>query len=143
MIKELIEAGMSVARINTSHAELEDHRRIIETVREVSGSLGIPIGILADLPGPKYRLGQVPGDSIETDEGQTVLLNGDDSLGASGSMPVRPAGLHNDVQIGDDILVNDGAVKRMVTAIDGPSVECTVSVAGILESRKAVAVPAR
>ena len=91
---------MSVARINTSHATLDFHRQCIETVRKVSDSLGIPVGILADLPGPKYRLGQVPGGAMEIVEGQTVILSGDDTEGAAGSAPVHPPGLHRDVRVG-------------------------------------------
>ena len=142
-IRQLIEAGMSVARINTSHATLDSHRRCIETVRDVSGSMGIPVGILADLPGPKYRLGQIPGGGIDIVESQTVFLNGDDTAGASGSVPVHPPGLHRDVRVGDDILVNDGAIRLVATAVSGPSIECTVAIGGYMESRKAVAVPAR
>ena len=134
---------MSVARINTSHATLDFHRQCIQTVREVSDSMGIPVGILADLPGPKYRLGQIPGGAMDLVEGQTIFLNGDDNEGAPGSAPVRPAGLHHDARVGDDILVNDGAIRLVVAAISGPSIECTVAIGGVMESRKAVAVPAR
>lgn len=143
-IRALIEAGMSVARINTSHASLEFHAACIETVRAVSDEMGIPIGILADLPGPKYRLGIVPHGAINLADGDVVTLLGDESdSDGERCAAVLPAGLHRDVRPGDQLIVADGTILLRVQSVHGVEVACEVASGGVMESRKAVAIPGR
>jgi len=143
MIQSLIEAGMSVARINTSHSSLSFHRETIATVREVSKEMGVPIGILADLPGPKYRLDVLDDAGIKTSDGSEIRLSGDPLNSPDGVLTVLPPGLHNDVLPGDPILIADGVVALEAVSVDGSLVTAKVTTAGLIESRKAVAVPAK
>ena len=143
MIEALIEAGMSVARINTSHSSLAFHRETITTVRQVSADMGVPIGILADLPGPKYRLDVLDDAGIQVSERGEIRFSGDPLHSPAGVLTVLPPGLHNDVAPGDPVLIADGVVCLEVVSVDGSHVTCKVTTAGLIESRKAVAVPAR
>jgi len=143
MIQSLIEAGMSVARINTSHSSLSFHRETIGIVREVSQTMGVPIGILADLPGPKYRLDVLGDAGIEAPTGGEIRLSGDPLDSPEGVLTVLPPGLHNDVLPGDPVLIADGVVALEAVSVEGSQVVCKVTTAGLIESRKAVAVPAR
>lgn len=142
-IRSLVQAGMSVARINTSHSDLNFHAQCIQNVRAVSRELGVPIGILADLPGPKYRLSPLSDTGVPVALGSQFTLLGEGSEPVNGAVPVLPSGIHHDVTTGDKIFIADGAIQMRVLQVSGASVECEVTVGGILESRKAVATPGR
>jgi pyruvate kinase len=146
IIRQLIEAGMSVARINLSHSTHDIHRETIANVRTVARECELPIAILTDLPGPKYRLGVLPGEGIEVGDGDRfTLLSGDGaSAGASATRaPVLPEGLDRDVAAGDEILIDDGAIRMVAESVEGGRVLCRVASGGLMKTRKAVAVPGR
>jgi pyruvate kinase len=143
VIAKLIEAGMSVARINLSHSTHDVHRQTIANVRRVAGERELPIAILTDLPGPKYRLGQLPDAGIKAGDGSRfTLTSGGDSAGP-GRAPVVPAGLDRDVAAGDEILVDDGAITLVVESIRRGEILCRVVSGGVMKTRKAVAAPGR
>lgn len=142
-IRALIEAGMSVARINTSHSTLDLHAGCIQTVREVSKSLGVSIGVLADLPGPKYRLGDLSRGAILLNAGDSLALLAEDQAPGEHCAPVSPSGLHHDVTPDDDILIADGAIRLVVRSVEGNTIHCEVRIGGRIESGKTVAVPGK
>ena len=142
-IRRLVEAGMSVARINLSHSTHEVHRATIANVRTVAAECGLPVAVLTDLPGPKYRLGVLPASGIEVAVGgKFTLISGAGTAGRYHA-PVLPAGLDRDVSAGDEILVDDGAIRLVVDQNQGDRIRCTVIEGGVMKSRKAVAVPGR
>ncbi|MBI4306053.1 MAG: pyruvate kinase [Chloroflexi bacterium] len=142
-IRSLIEAGMSVARINLSHATADIHRETIANVRAAANDAGLPVAILTDLPGPKYRLGTLPSEGIDVEAGQSFTLTSGQDSSSRDAVPVLPEGLVRDVQAGDEVLIDDGAIRMIVDTTRGDRVRCTVVDGGLMKSRKAVAVPGR
>lgn len=142
-IRRLVEAGMSVARINLSHSTHEVHRATIANVRTVAAECGLPVAVLTDLPGPKYRLGVLPASGIEVAVGSKFTLTSGAGTAGRYHAPVLPAGLDRDVSAGDEILVDDGAIRLVVDQNQGDRIRCTVIEGGVMKSRKAVAVPGR
>jgi len=142
VIADLINAGMSVARLNLSHGDRATHMDSAQAARAASEDTATPIAILADLPGPKYRLGDVSRQGIILENGASYTLqSGGTAPGDDRSAPVWPAGLHADVSPGTSILVDDGIIALTVRSVDGPHIHCTVEQGGEIKPRKAVAAP--
>ena len=138
---DLIEAGMSVARLNLSHGSVESHRDYVRDVRTASGITGAPIGILADLPGPKYRTGDVADGTVNLEEGAAFTLTASNVRTGPDRTTVWPPGLHDDVTMGARVLIDEGAIELIVERVDGVDIHCRVTSPGALESRKAVTTP--
>ena len=136
IIEELIKSGMNVARINLSHGKEEDHLNIISNIRNVSKKLDSPIPILADLPGPKYRLGEIKNNSLDLSTDDELFLNCGNSN--KDELSVWPPGLHLDVKNGAVLLVDDGAVELEITEINKTIIKTKVQLAGKITSNKAV-----
>ncbi|HSJ57932.1 MAG TPA: pyruvate kinase, partial [Anaerolineae bacterium] len=140
-IRAFAEAGMAVARINFSHGTHEAHARQIARVRQVAGEKGCPIAILADLQGPKLRVGLLPGQAIPLVEGEMVRLLNVESTEEPGTIPVPHAEVLRDVRVGDRILMDDGLLELLVTGRTQERVEARVIAGGLLGSRKGVSLP--
>jgi len=139
-IRQLIEAGMDVARLNFSHGDREAHRQTIRLIRRVSQEMGREVGILQDLGGPKIRLGVLGEDEVQLNTGAEVILRPGES-GDSRSLPVMYAGLLDEVNPGDHILLSDGKVELVVLGKTRDHLVCGVLVGGIIQSRKGVNLP--
>ncbi len=143
MIRELIVAGMTVARLNLSHGTAAEHQVLFRTVRKASDDLGIPVGIMVDIPGPKYRTGpQSPGD-FDLRSGDMVTLTSRDVTGNPQMLGVYPSGIHNDAEVGGAVLVDDGAITLGVVSISGQDVECEVLDGGRVTENRGVTTPGR
>lgn len=140
IIKKMIENGMNVARLNFSHGNHDSHRATIKLVREVAKELGVYVGILQDLCGPKIRLGNLPEDGIRLIDGSQVVL-ADSSENCSDCIPVDYVGIHKELEVGERILIADGLMDLIVTKIDGVKIYCKVVTGGIAFSRKGVNMP--
>jgi pyruvate kinase len=140
-IRASVEAGMPVARINFSHGTHEDHARQIATVRRVAGEDNRPVAILADLQGPKLRVGLLPGQEIELVPGRTVRLALLDSSEDPGTIPIPHPEVLRDVEAGDRILLDDGILELKVTGRDGQDAAAEVVAGGPLGSRKGLSLP--
>ena len=138
---DLIRAGMSVARLNLSHGDSESHRNYVKNVRTASEITGAPIGILADLPGPKYRGGDVLEGSIHLERGAAFTLTALNVRTTAARTTVWPPGIHEDVVVGTRVLIDEGAIELVVKRVDGVDVHCRVVSPGDIESRKAVTTP--
>jgi len=137
-IRELIEAGMDVARLNFSHGEHSEHQKHLELVRSESASLGKHVAILQDLCGPKIRTGKVGPAALAT--GDTVdLVSGD--MGDDHTIGVEYQGLSEDVRVDDRILLSDGQVELKVVGIKGDRVEARVEHGGPMRARMGVNLP--
>jgi len=136
-IKDLLNAGMNVARINLSHGKSDDHKRTISNLRQASDLLNKPLPILADLPGPKYRVGIIPNNYLEIKENNIISFECNEKINSK-DIKVWPSGLHKDVQIGAILLVDDGAVELEVTEIQNAKITTKVNLAGKISSNKAV-----
>ncbi len=140
LVRALAEAGASVFRINMSHGAPEAHARAIELVRATEDETGRSLAVLADLPGPKVRLGTVEPDPITLTSGQRFRLRPGppDTDGTSTTYE----GLAGDLAEGDRVLLADGAAELTVSVIDGDAVELTCLRGGTVRSGQGVNVPA-
>jgi len=134
-------AGMNVARINFSHGDFSDHRRVIETIRAAARSTGRRIAVMADLPGPKIRIGKLASEPIELNQGDEFVLTTEDILGSSRRASVSFQALPEVVKPGNALFLNDGYIELEVLKIEGKEIFCRVLVGGELRSRKGVNLP--
>jgi pyruvate kinase len=137
----MMDAGLDVVRLNFSHGERADHLARFATAREVAAERGRNLAILVDLQGPKIRVGLVDDDGILVATGdEVVLVAGTEHAGPSEIPVVYPA-LAADVNPGEHILLDDGAIALRVLAVDGNRVRCEVLRGGVVRSRKGVNLP--
>jgi pyruvate kinase len=129
-MEDMVRAGMDVARLNFSHGGFDDHRRNIENLRAAARAAGRDVAILADLPGPKIRLGAVAGEPVNLVAGQAFTLTTDEVTGGSTRAFVSFPRLPRVVKPGDHLFVNDGLVRLEVEAVAGGDVRCRVVVGG-------------
>ncbi len=141
VIRQMIRAGMDVARFNLSHGTIAEHARYIGTVRRVSRSLGMNVAILLDLPGPKYRIGRLKDGQVSLRKGSYVRLTTADIEGDSQLLPVNLSTLTSDINIGDIVLLDDGIMQLRVREIAEDEVKCRVTVGGLLLQGKGLVVP--
>ena len=140
-IKQLIQAGMSVARLNFSHGSYDDRARTVRLLREISLELDVPITILQDLQGPKVRVGQLPR-AIALQEGEIIsLVPLDRFTGEINTVPIDYPFLAEESQVGTRILLDDGLLELRIEAIADTTVKCEVVRGGTLKSRKGVNLP--
>lgn len=140
VIRQMVENGMRIARLNFSHGTHADHAKVFEAVRQVSDETKTPVAILQDLSGPKIRVGKLPQDGIRLMPSQKITLTGMTET-ASGEIPVSYAGLAADVKKGDCILLADGLMELTVVETKGQKVVCSVVNGGVLTSHKGVNLP--
>jgi pyruvate kinase len=141
-IKELVYAGMDVARLNMSHGTQEDHAETYRLVRAASDSSGRGVGILADLQGPKIRLETFSGGPVQLTRGMTWTITTRDVDGTAEIGGTTYKGLADDVKPGDPILIDDGKVRLRVTEVrDGTDVVCEVLVGGKVSNHKGINLP--
>jgi pyruvate kinase len=142
VIRQLILAGMDVARLNFSHGSYEDHATTINNLREISHELDIPVTILQDLQGPKIRVGRLQGDEITLTPGVIItLLPEDKYAGQPLSVPLDYGSIAEEAFPGMQVLMADGLFELEVTEIAGDGVKCRVIEGGNLKSRKGVNFP--
>jgi len=138
-IAALIAAGMDGARLNMSHGSHDDHRTVAERVREAEAASGRPIALIADLQGPKLRVGDLP-EPIMLVRDSSVVIAGEDAA-RDDDIPVSPAVLGSVLRVGNEVLIDDGHIKLRVDAVERGRARCTVIVAGLVSSHKGVNLP--
>lgn len=140
-ITGLVNAGMDVARLNFSHGEHEDHAQNYRWVREASDATGRAVGILADLQGPKIRLGRFKEGSTYWADGEIVRITVDDVEGTHDRVSTTYKNLADDACPGDRLLVDDGKVGLECIEVDGNDVVCRVIEGGPVSNNKGVSLP--
>jgi pyruvate kinase len=138
-VAALIDAGMDGARMNLSHGTHEDHAHTAEIVRAAEAEAGRSIALIADLQGPKLRVGDLPVE-IELAEGDTVVIAGED-VATGDDLPVSPSVLGSVLRPGHDVLINDGHVRLRVERVERGRASCAVTVGGAVSSHKGVNLP--
>ncbi len=141
MIDALFKAGADVFRINMSHTSQERLRELVATIRQVEEDNGRPIGILADLQGPKLRLGTIEGGAIAVKQGDTIVLDSNPAIGGADRIYLPHPEIISAVQPGHTLLIDDGKVRLTVTKAEPDRITARVEVAGKLSDRKGVSVP--
>ncbi len=141
ILDQLVAAGMDCARLNFSHGTHESHAEMAKKVREASGRARRPLAILADLCGPKMRVGKFPGGPIELQNGATFTLTTAGEPGNQDQVSVSYPALPQDVNVGDAVLLDDGLLRLRVTEIREHEVVTEVEVGGPLSDRKGLNLP--
>jgi pyruvate kinase len=143
VLEQMIHAGMNVARLNFSHGEFDAHRRVIENIRAASKATGQRVAIMADLSGPKMRVGKFGVETIQLKAGDKFTLTTDDIVGDQRRVSVSFAKLPKVVKPGNVLSLNDGYIQLEVTGVQDANVACVVKVGGELRSRKGLNLPHR
>jgi pyruvate kinase len=140
-IRELVQAGMDVARLNFSHGNRDDHKRVYDMVRHASDVEGRAVGILGDLQGPKIRLGRFATGPVEWRTGEEVRITVEDVAGTHDRVSTTYKGLASDARPEDRLLVDDGKVGLRVVDVDGLDVVCRVTECGPVSDNKGISLP--
>jgi pyruvate kinase len=141
-IKKLILEGIDVCRLNFSHGKQSDHKKVIEIIRELNSELDTNIAILADLQGPKLRIGDVENNGVQLKNGETLILTSNECLGNSERVYMSYQPLPQDVKKGETILVDDGKIKLQVIDTNKKDEVITQVISGgTLSSKKGVNLP--
>ncbi|KAB8164588.1 pyruvate kinase [Streptomyces sp. 3MP-14] len=140
-LKALIDAGMNVARFNFSHGSHEEHEERYHRLRKASEETGRPIGVLADLQGPKIRLETFADGPVELRRGDEFTITTEDVPGDRSICGTTYKGLPGDVAKGETILINDGNVSLQVLEVDGPRVRTIVIEGGVISDHKGINLP--
>ena len=140
VLSHLIAAGMDVARINFSHGDHPAHADIIARVRAAALAAAKPVALLADLQGPKLRVGDM-GAGLVLEAGKTVVLTTAPLTGQPGLVPIQYTELPRVVRRGERILLDDGLLELEVRSISGPEITCQVLTGGLLTSKKGMNLP--
>ncbi|EKT80289.1 pyruvate kinase [Rhodococcus opacus M213] len=140
-IRELVESGMDVARLNFSHGEHADHEENYKRVRAASDATGKAVGVLADLQGPKIRLGRFAEGRTTWANGEEVRITVDDVDGTHDRVSTTYKQLAEDAKPGDRLLVDDGKVGLVVSGVEGNDVICRVTEGGPVSNNKGVSLP--
>lgn len=141
-VLELVELGMDVARLNFSHGHHEDHAAAYERVRKASDRVGRSVGVLADLQGPKIRIGRFSEAGTAWMKGERVCITTEGGAGDRLRISVSYAGLPGDVRPGDPLLVDDGNIVLEVQSVTGADVTCLVVEGGPVGDNKGLSLPA-
>ena|SRR5579859_1850680 len=141
ILRQMIRAGMNVARLNFSHGEFDIHRRVIRHIRAAAKTTGQHVAIMADLPGPKVRIGNFGVEKIQLKAGDRFTLTTDDIVGDQQRVSVSFAKLPKVVTPGNLLSLNDGYVQLEVTGVNGADTVCVVKVGGELRARKGLNLP--
>ncbi|WP_103342956.1 pyruvate kinase [Amycolatopsis sp. CA-126428] len=140
-MRALVDAGMDVARMNFSHGSHSDHKQVYDLIRAAAAESGRAVGILADLQGPKIRLGTFAGGPVEWHNGDVVRITVEDVAGTHDRVSTTYKGLARDAKPGDRLLVDDGKVGLVVREVEGQDVVCEVTEGGPVSNNKGVSLP--
>jgi pyruvate kinase len=141
VIKQLIQAGVEIFRLNFSHGTHDSHRELIQLIREVSANIKMEVGILQDLCGPKIRVGTMQDGEVTLEDGASLVFTNEKIEGTSDLIPCEYQSLSDDVKPGERILLDDGSMELVVTEVTEGKVHCTVNQGGILKDHKGMNLP--
>ncbi len=139
MVAELVRAGVDGARLNLSHGTHDEHRDRARLVRATEAELGRPIALIADLQGPKLRIGELE-QPVTLQRGEDVVVAGGERS-MDGDLPVSPAVIGEVLQPGHDVLIDDGLVRLRVERVEAGRARCAVVAGGVVSANKGVNLP--
>jgi pyruvate kinase len=141
VMEKMLLAGMNIARLNFSHGDFESHQEVIQTLRAASRATGRRVAIMADLSGPKIRIGKLKEEPLQLRSGDNFTLTTKETIGDGSKASVSFARLPEAVRAGDDLYLNDGFIQLDVVGVEEDDVHCKVVVGGELRSRKGLNLP--
>ncbi len=141
VLRGLVEAGVDVFRLNMAHGSIPEHEESLGRIRRVSEELGRPVGVLADLAGPKIRLGELPGGSLDCVAGTSLrFVRGTEPHGPDELTTTYPP-LVDELAVGDSVMLADGTISLVVEERNADWVRCRVVQGGVVRSRQGVNLP--
>jgi len=138
-LRALVAAGMNAARLNFSHGKHEDHAEVVRRIREVESDSGHPVALIADLQGPKLRIGELEEPVVLT-RGDKIVVCAEETC-TNGELPIAPAVIGDVLKPGHDVLIDDGLVRLHVEGVESGRATCQVVVGGRVSSHKGVNLP--
>lgn len=140
-LRELMLAGMNVARFNFSHGSHEEHKAKFDRVIKISSELKLPVATLLDTKGPEIRLKDIEGGKTELVSGQKFILTTEEILGNNEKVTITYKGLKDDINVGTTILIDDGLIEMVVDEINETDIICSVVNGGPISNHKGVNIP--
>lgn len=137
----MIEAGMNVARLNLSHGDVESHSRTLERVRQAAMEMDVAVAVMVDTRGREIRTGRLSTDSVPLERHQSFSIYAGDGIGDSTGVTVSHPNLYRHTSAGDRILIDDGQMELIVTAVKGDEIQCRVECGGLLRGARGVNLP--
>lgn len=141
IIKQVVNSGMNIARMNFSHGDHAEHKQRIDMVKAAEKETGKTVGLMLDTKGPEIRTGEMKGDKIQLEAETELVISKEDVEGTTEKISVSYKKLAQDMEVGNRILIDDGLIELEVTAVDGDDVVTRVVNGGELGSRKGVNLP--
>lgn len=141
MLKELLLAGMNVARFNFSHGDYEEHRAKYERAVKIAKELNIPLATMLDTKGPEIRLRDFEGGKVYLENGQDFTLTTDEVMGTAQRASITYKNLKNDIEVGKTILIDDGLIQLVIKEIKDTDIVCEVVNGGYVSNHKGINVP--
>ena len=141
VVTQLIKSGMNVARLNMSHGDVAEHQQRLDLVRSVSDELHIPVAVLADLQGPKIRIGRFKNGREILEEGASFSITTKKIDGSATSVSTSYSGIVADVSVGDELLIDDGRIKLRVKNKTTDTLDCEVIEGGTISDNKGLNLP--
>ena len=142
-LREMMLAGMNVARLNFSHGTHEDHLEKINLIKRLREELDLPVAIMLDTKGPEYRIRKFENDKVFLNSGDEFIFTTEETVGNEKRVSVNYKGLAHDLSVGDTILLNNGLLRFEVTSIDGEEIHSVVREGGELSNNKSMAFPGK
>lgn len=140
-LSKLINAGLSVARLNMSHGDHKEHGERIKNIRTASLETAMPIGVLVDLSGPKIRTGELESETVDLIPGKKLILTTEQMVGNADKMSVNYPNLAKELEVGGMVMLDDGRRKLQVLSINGREVTCKILIGGVIKPRRGVNLP--
>ena len=141
ILKNMVLAGMNVARLNMSHGDNQSHLATLKRIRQVSEETGISVAVMVDTKGGEIRTGELNADSVLLERHQVFYICNDDRVGDENGVSVSHKSLHRHTSIDDRILIDDGQIELIVTEISDTAIQCRVECGGVLRKSKGVNLP--
>ena len=140
-LKAMIEAGMNVARLNLSHGNVESHSLTLERVRQAAMEMDVAVAVMVDTRGREIRTGKLNTDSVLLERHQSFSIYAGDGIGDDTGVTVSHPNLYRHTGAGDRILIDDGQMELIVTAVKGDEIQCKVECGGLLRGARGVNLP--
>lgn len=140
-LKELLLAGMNVARFNFSHGDHAEHQMKLERARKAAAELGLPLATMQDTKGPEIRLRDFEGGKVYLETGATFRLTTEEIMGTADRAAISYKNLKSDVEVGKNILIDDGLIELTIRAIEDTDIVCEVINGGYVSNHKGINVP--
>jgi pyruvate kinase len=140
-LQAMLQAGMNVARLNLSHGTLDEHRKRIQRIRQAAENLAVEVAVMIDTRGVEIRTGSIPDGGIELIAGNSFSIYTDNRPGSEAGISVTYQRLSQEVNPGDTILLDDGAMELTVQSTDEREIKCKVTLGGYLKENKGVNLP--